>query len=101
MTDLANIAAATAARYKETATDRGAGYTNGPRFHCHLSKYLQGAPGQAGYDMRADGFSAVSAASARANALANLNNQRGHRYGFGSVRSKGINDGSAHTDNVT
>jgi hypothetical protein len=87
MTDLANIAAVTGAGYRETATDRGT-ILPGPRFHCHLTKYVSGGAHQAGYEVRADGYSATSAASARGAAIAILNNQRSHRYSFAAGTSK-------------
>jgi len=86
MTDFANVAAATAAGYKLTDTDRGASFVPAnQRFHAHLTKYVTGGTHQSGFELRAEGFSATSAASARAAANTVLNNQRSHRYGFGSA----------------
>lgn len=97
MTDFANVAAATAAGYKLTDTDRGASFAPASqRFHAHLTKPLSGGAGQAAFEIRADGFSATSAASARAAANTVLNNQRSHRYGFGSATGTD-NTGNAYT----
>lgn len=87
MTDLANIAAATGAGWRETATDRGANYPGG-RYHCHLTKIVVGGSHQSGFELRADGFDDTSAANARANALAAANDQRKHRYGAGATANK-------------
>jgi hypothetical protein len=83
----ANTAAATAAGYKLTQTDRGA--PSGPgqqnkQYQAVFSKPLIGGSHQSGYNMRAMGEHAVQT-SAVIQALAALNNQRGHRYGFGTT----------------
>jgi hypothetical protein len=91
MTDLANIAAATAAGYIRQQTDRGVQSGRGqlaPRYFTTLSKPLVGGTHQSGFEFRATGESDVSAAAADTAALAALNNQRLHRYGGGATRNK-------------
>lgn len=78
---LANIAAATAAGYKETVLDRGASFSPASlRFEVTLDKALVGEPTATGNQIRAFGQGANQAA-AEAVALAALNFQRKARYG--------------------
>jgi len=86
MSDLANIAAATAAGYKLTETDAGAGRS--PRYRCYLAKMITGGSHQAGFEFRAEGHSDALAASARTNCLAALNDQRKQRWGAGATPNK-------------
>jgi hypothetical protein len=99
---LANIAAATAAGYKETVLDRGASFSPaGVRFEVTLEGQQVGEPGgQSHVQLRAFGQGS-SQANAETVALAALNNQRLHRYGAdsGSV-SKGNHLGQ-HVIDVT
>jgi hypothetical protein len=77
MADLANIAAATAAGYKEVVTQRGG------VFSVILEKTLSGAAGQDILQARAHGEGA-SQAAAEAVALAGLKHQRDTRGRRGS-----------------
>jgi hypothetical protein len=101
MTDLASVAAATAAGYIRTQLDRGSAVVGGniplDRHETTLSKMLSGDDGQSGFELRAKGSSPTSAAAADTVALAALNNQRGNRYGFGSATNKGTHGASQST----
>lgn len=74
MSDFANIAAATAAGWKEIVQTR----TDGS-YLVTLEKWMVGAPGASGYFLRAHGHGANQAA-AETQALAGLNEQRRLRY---------------------
>jgi hypothetical protein len=74
MIDLANIAAATAAGWKEIVQRPGDG-----TYVVHLEKWMTGAPGASGYMLRASGHASTQVA-AEAQALASLNEQRRLRY---------------------
>jgi hypothetical protein len=79
MADLASIAAAQSAGYKETVNDKGASF-GADRFTVTLEKHLVGEPGgSSGGPWRAYGQGATQAA-AETQALAALNAQRAHRY---------------------
>jgi hypothetical protein len=99
--DFANIAAATAAGYKETVTDRGAAYSPASRrFMVVLDKPLVGeTPGQSGFRAESTGEGA-SQVAAEAIALAGINNLRLHRYGADTAVNSGGRGGS-HTVDVT
>jgi hypothetical protein len=89
MTDIAfaNTAAATAAGYKLVETDRGAPAGPGQqnkRYQAVFSKHVVGGSHQSNQFIRAMGEHAVQTSAVIA-ALAALNNQRGHRYGFGTT----------------
>jgi hypothetical protein len=88
MTDiaLATVPLATAAGWVYTIdTDKDG--TN----RCELSKPLTGGTHQSGLEIRAVGLGST-VAIATGNALAALNNQRGHRYGFGVTTSVNKDD---------
>ena len=89
MTDLANLAAATAAGYKLIEHDSGV-VGDGKRFKSTLEKYVTGGATQAGTLIRADGFDVTSQANARTNAVAALNQQRKHRWGAGATGNKDL-----------
>jgi hypothetical protein len=74
MADLANIAAATSAGYKELVAQNGAG-----RWQVTLEKTLSDVNGHDIVTQRAHGESIVSQAAAEAVALAALNTQRDER----------------------
>lgn len=75
----ANLAAAITAGYVETATQQTDGF-----YFVTLEKWLTGGTNAgSGFNMRAFGRGTTQAA-AETQALAALNNQRGHRYGFDS-----------------
>ena len=74
MADLANIAAATTAGYREVAAQK----TNG-LWQVVLEKTVSDVAGHDITVVRAHGESAVSQAAAEANALAALNTQRDER----------------------
>lgn len=97
---LANIAAATAAGYKEVVTDRGASFANpAVRYEVLLEKPVVGEPGKATpQPIRAYGQGS-SQANAETQALAALNGQRDHRYGKDSAAvSKGSAGGTLVLD---
>jgi hypothetical protein len=97
--DYANIAAAVAAGYKETVTDRGASFTPASRrFLVVLDKPVTGEPGgQSGSRLEVSGEGANQAA-AEVVALAAVNNLRAHRYGFDTTVSTGSHGGTMVTD---
>lgn len=99
--DHANIAAAVAANYRETVTDRGAAFTPASRrFMVVLDKPVTGeTPGASGQRLEATGEGA-SQVAAEAVALAALNNLRAHRYGFDTNVSAGSRGGT-HTTDIT
>lgn len=81
VTDLANIAAATAAGYKLREYTRGASFGGSVERVCILSKQLGGETGTTGkYQFEAVGTDLATATTARTNALSSLNAQRRHRY---------------------
>jgi hypothetical protein len=96
MADLASIAAATTAGYKEIVLDRGASY-GADRFFVTLEKHLTGDVGQSGAPFRAYGQGATQAA-AETQALAGLNAQRFHRYGGYTSSGRGSNGGTITLD---
>ena len=83
MTDLASIAAVTAAGYVRTRIDLGATVTT--RYGTRLTRPMNGGAGQQGRLFEAEAWSATSAAQADTNALAALNAQRLTRYGAGAT----------------
>lgn len=89
--DHATHAAAVAAGYTSTATDRGANVN--PRWQVVLEKRLTGA-GSSGVVFRAIGEGA-SQAAAESQALASLNAQRAHRYGRGATNNVSSRVGAA------
>ena len=82
--DLANIAAATAAKYSLVQVDRGTGATAVERFQTVLEKTVGGVVGDPVVIIRATGFGSTQN-NADTAALANLNYQRDNRYGFDSA----------------
>jgi hypothetical protein len=74
MSDFANIAAATAAGWKQVTQRPGDG-----SYVVHLERWMTGAPGASGFFLRAHGH-ASSQAAAEAQALSSLNEQRRLRY---------------------
>jgi hypothetical protein len=91
VTDLANNAAAVAAGYIRTQTDRGATATY-DRFKSEYGKHPTngGLPGGGDMgEMRAVGTDNASQAQADTNALAALNAQRRHYYGGSAGRTSG------------
>lgn len=74
MSDFANLAAATAAGWKEVIHRPADG-----TYLVHLERWMSGAPGQSGYYLRSHGHGS-SLAAAEAQALAGLNEQRRQRY---------------------
>jgi hypothetical protein len=86
MTDHANNAAAVAAGWTRTQTDRGAGRS--PRYQTTYEKHIGGGARSGAAD-RHDGFSDVDQATADTIALNSLNGMRQKRYGVA---------GSAGTD---
>lgn len=85
-TDLASHAAAVAAGYTSTTTDRGASAPVAERYYCRLEKRLAGGGSASGFSFRADGFGS-SQANAQAAAASALNGQRAVRYGRGATNS--------------
>jgi hypothetical protein len=102
MSDLASVAAATAAGYVRTQLDRGAVAVGGKivldRYETTFTKMVVGGTNQSGFELRATGSSPTSAAAADTVALNALNNLRGHRYGFGSGTNKDSAVSTAKTD---
>jgi hypothetical protein len=94
--DLASIAAAQTAGYKEIVNDKGASY-GADRFFVTLEKHLTGDVGQTGAPWRAYGQGATQAA-AETQALAGLNKQRFHRYGGSTSSGTGSNGGTINLD---
>lgn len=96
---LANIAAATAAGYKEITLDRGASFAPATRrWLVILEKQVVGEPGSTGGLVRqyAEG---PDQATAEATVLASLNFFRDHRYGKDSTAaSKGSQGGNLTLD---
>lgn len=84
--DLASHAAAVAAGYTSTVTDRGASAPAAERYYCRLEKRLTGGGNASGVRFRADGFGS-SQANAEAAAANALNGQRALRYGRGATNS--------------
>lgn len=97
--NFANVAAATAAGYKEIVTDRGASFTPASlRFLVVFDKWLTGETGaQSGSRVETTGEGA-SQVAAEAIALAALNNLRLHRYGADTGVSSGPHGGAHTTD---
>lgn len=97
--DFANVAAATAAGYKETVTDRGAAFVPASRrFLVVFDKWVVGeTPGASGSRLEASGEGA-SQVAAEAVALPAINNLRAHRYGFDTNVSSGPKGGTHTTD---
>lgn len=85
MTDLASVAAATAAGYQRTRVDYGSTTDAQNRYVTRFTKPMVGGSGQQGRLLEAEAASATSAAQADTNALAALNAQRAHRYAFGAT----------------
>ncbi len=97
MTDLADNAAALAAGYVRSQTDRGA--TAIPRYQSQYTKHLVGeAGGSSGGETRATGHSVVSQAAADTQALAALNGQRTLRHGAGATSGTGSHGGARTHD---
>src|SRR6266852_6870631 len=102
VTDLADNAAAVAAGYTRTQTDRGVGKS--PRYLSGYSKPIVEEAGASGGLLRSDGNSDFSQAAADTQALNALNVQRRHRYGgspgraSGDANSVGTLGGSMATD---
>lgn len=84
MTDIASAAAAVAAGYTKTQTDRGVGSAS-PRFLTTFTKMVVGASEQSHVELRAVGVSDVSAAAADTQAVTCLNGMRNIRYGTGAT----------------
>lgn len=85
-TAFANLAAATAAGYKVEYLTIAAHTEQGNQdiaetYRARLTKPVYGGTHQAGFEIRADGYSTASQATAAVNAVAALNAQRNHRYG--------------------
>jgi hypothetical protein len=99
MTDLANLAAATAAGYKLTEHDTGVA-SDPKRFKTTLAKWITGGAAEAGFEFRADGFDSTSQANARTNAVAALNGARKLRWGAGATANKDL-QGNTLTIDVT
>ena len=78
MADLADLAAATTAGYKEIVLDRGSGANPAVRYEVTLEKQLVGGR-QSAATCRAFGQGS-SQANAETQALANLNGKRALRY---------------------
>lgn len=99
---LANIAAATAAGYKEVVLDRGASFTPAARrFEVLLEKQLIGEPGfEANIMIRALG-QGLDQPTAEGVALAALNAERLHRYGADTGTASKGPKGGQHTIDVT
>ena len=97
--DFANIAAPTAAGWKETVTDRGASFSPASRrFLVVLDKPVTGETGaQSGSRLEASGEGS-SQVNAEAVALAACNNKRLHRYGADTAVSTGPHGGALTTD---
>jgi hypothetical protein len=95
MTDIAHatVPLATAAGFVYTQDTMADG-----NYLCQLSKPLVGGSHESGHEIRAVGIGAT-VALATAQALAALNNQRGHRYGFGTTVQ--VNDDDLGTVEVT
>ena len=94
MADLADLAAATTAGYKEIVLDRGSGASPATRYEVTLEKQLVGGR-QSGGLYRAFGVG-VSQAAAETQALANLNGKRALRYNgandaYGAVLTVDVN----------
>lgn len=92
VTDLANNAAAVAAGYIRTQTDRGATALY-DRFKTEYSKHPTGGgvPGQGDIgEIRAVGTDQALQATADTNALNALNAQRRHYYGGSAGRASGV-----------
>lgn len=83
---LASLAAAVAAGYTSTITDRGASAPAAERYYCRLEKRLTGGGNASGLRFRADGFGS-SQANAETAAVNALNGQRTLRYGLGATNS--------------
>jgi hypothetical protein len=98
MTDLANIAAATSAGYKEVVNDKGVGFS--PRYTVTLEKYVTGVTGASGAPVRAYG-QGDSQAAAEAQALDGLNGFRRNRYGPGASATNKDHFGGTHTIDLT
>lgn len=94
ISDFANNAAALAAGYVRTQTDRGAGAPY-DRFKSEYVKPVNGGttnPGQGdGVCIRAVGTDQSAQATADTNALNALNDQRQHYYGGSAGRASGTN----------
>jgi hypothetical protein len=99
MSDLASAAAAVAAGYIKTQTDRGAG-AGSPRYITTFDKLVIGGGDEAHANTRAVGTSDASAAAADTQALAALNGQRNIRYGTGTTAGNDSR-GKQHTFDVS
>src|SRR5438105_8004573 len=90
MSDHASIAAATAAGYKYVTVQApvlGPHGQSTAQQRSTLMKPMYGGTNQSGFEMRAVGIGANTTA-ADANCLSALNDQRKHRYGGSTNRSK-------------
>ena len=90
----ANQAAAVAAGFKSTVTDRASTVPASERFEVTLEKHIVGGAGRRGGPLRAYGVGS-SQANAEAAAAAALNTQRNHRYGHaaaGGSKSQDLQD---------
>lgn len=96
---LASLAAAVAAGYTSTITDRGASAPAAERYYCRLEKRLTGGANLGAVRFRADGFgsSQVNAEAAATNAL---NEQRALRYGRGATNSTNSRGSGALTSDA-
>lgn len=94
--DLASHAAAVAAGYSSTVTDRGASAPAAERYYCRLEKRLSGGDNAGAFAMRAYGYGS-SQANAEAAAASALNGQRAVRYGRGATNSGNGRTGTALT----
>jgi len=108
MTDLATPAAAVTAGYAKIQIDRGAPSPQvrnpGNRYVTCFEKWLVGEPGYGGFNLRAYGEDAASAANADTAALAQLNSRRNLRYGKGATQNVGAlpaNAATQHTPDIT
>ena len=97
-TAFSTTSAATGAGYKLVEKDNGATAT--PRFVATFEKYVVGGTHQAGFRLNAIGVSQTAAGTARANALAALNNQRQNRWGFDNAAVSKDTQGNALTIDV-
>lgn len=99
--DHASHAAAVAAGFKSTATDRGAAFApSSQRWHVRLSKPTVGQTGASGKEIRADGFGS-SQANAESAAVTALNGQRALRYGRGGANTGSGTAGGTLTDDLS
>ncbi len=93
----ASHAAAVTAGYTSTLTDRGVLYKfPAERYEVVLQRRVVGGAGRRGGPLRAYGVGS-SQANAETRAIAALNNQRDHRYGFAAAGGSKSHDGAALT----